>query len=183
MLPHSCSNEGVGPDEILKGHPVLHLGLDTLFVVILSGYDSADLARLSSDVFYSRVGDVTGEYLTHYLRGAFGPVARDWLDRIVSYMMPPSLPWPALILCAHYGLLPEVTSRESHSYEANLFLEKPVEDMTGVVIDFGQSLPATDMDALVRLLEGDGCTWPRHVSSGDPRAVAVWEKRIDEWGG
>jgi hypothetical protein len=182
ILPHSCSSQSVGSYEILRGHPDLHLGLNNLLPGILSGSASADLARLGTDVFYSRVSDGNEEIL-HYLRGVLGPVAQYWLDRIVSYTMPPSLPWAALILCAHYSLLPEVNPGESQRYEVNLFLEKPARDMAGLVIDFDQSLSKTDMIALVRMLEDDGCTWPRHVSMGDPKAVAAWEKRIDEWSG
>jgi hypothetical protein len=149
---------------------------------ILSGYSSADLACLSSDVFYSRVDNGIDECL-HYLRGAFGPVARYWLDQIVSYMMGPSLPWDALILCEHYSLLTEVTPGESPSYEVNLFLEKAVEDAAGLVIDFGQTLPKADVDVLVRMLEDDGCIWPRQVAQRDPKVVAAWEKRVNVWGG
>lgn len=178
-LPHTCSDQDIEPVEILKRHPTLHLGFDNVLAGMTSGYDSADLARLSSDVFYSRVGDVTGgEVSAHYLRGAFGAVIRHWLDRIVNYMMPPTLPWDALILCAQYGLLTKVTPDEDHGYEVNRFLETLHEDMWGMVIDFDHSLPETDMHVFVKMFEDDGCIWPRRVSAGDPEATAAWQERV-----
>src|SRR6266446_920672 len=144
ILPHT--DQDVGPQEILQGHPVLHLGFVNVLAGMTSGYDCADLARLSSDVFYSRAGDVLGgETSAHYLRGTFGPVTQHWFDRIVNYMMPPSLPWDTLILCTHYDLLTQVTPDEDSGYEVNLFLETPDENMWGMVIDFNHSLSETDL--------------------------------------
>jgi hypothetical protein len=59
MLP-DASAEGLGPAEIPRGRSVLHLGFENPLAGMTSGYDSADLARLSSDVFCSRVSDVMG---------------------------------------------------------------------------------------------------------------------------
>jgi hypothetical protein len=179
ILPHTCTSQDVGPEEILRDHPALHLGFVNRSAGMTSGYDSADLVRLRPDVCYSRVGDVLwGEWSACYLRGPVRTVTQYWLDRIVNYMMPPSLPWAELILCTHYGLLAESILSEFDRYEVNLFLESPDEDMAGMVIDFNHSLPGIEMAILIRMLEDNGCTWPRHASTGDLEAATAWAERV-----
>jgi hypothetical protein len=183
ILPHTCSDSEFGAREILENLPTLHLGYVNLMAGMTSGYDSEDLARLGSDVFYSRIGDVLGgECFTHYLRGEFGRVVQHWLAQIVVDVVPAQIPWDALVLCTYYSLLAEVPpDAQDGGYEANLFSLTPEEELVGVLIDFRHSLPQTDMEVLVQIFETAGCTWPRSVAEGDERATASWSERIRAW--
>jgi hypothetical protein len=180
MLPHSCADWDVDPDDIIKDRPFLHFGWSNVLAGMVGGYGSEDLGRLGPDVFYSRTGDVTGasESFTHYLRGEFGAVIQKWLADMVGYDTPTSFPWDALVLCSHYGLLADLP--RNGSYEVNFFYLTPDEDQWGLVIDFDHGLPETEISILVQMFEAAGCTWPRSVAEGDEKATAAWEKRIGD---
>jgi len=185
MLPHSCADWGVYPNDIIKDRPFLHLGWLNVLAGMVGGYDSEDLARLGPDVFYSRTGEVTGagDTFTHYLRGEFGAVIQKWLADMVSYDTPTSFPWDALVLCSHYGLLTNIApSGKGYDvgYEVNLFYLTPDEDQWGFQIDFDHGLPDTEISILVQMFEAAGCTWPRSVAEGDEKATAPWEKLIGD---
>ena len=189
ILPHTCMDSDFGPDDIVKNRPTLHLGYVNILAGMTSGYDSEDLARLGPDLLYSRIGDVMGgECFTHYLRGEFGLVVQHWLTQIVADVVPASLPWDGLLSCTYYGLLSEVPPNANEGgyeggYEANLFSLSPIEELAGVLIDFGHSLQETDVEVIVQIFEAAGCTWPRSVAEGDKKATAAWQERIHTWTG
>jgi len=180
MLPHSCADWDVYPNDIIKDRPFLHFGWSNVLAGMVGGYSSEDLARLGPDVFYSRTGDVTGAYesFTHYLRGEFGAVIQRWLADMVGDDTPASFPWDALVLCSHYGLLADLP--RNGGYEVNFFDLTPDEDQWGYVIDFDHGLPETEISILVQMFEAAGCTWPRSVAEGDEKAIAAWERRIGD---
>ena len=184
MLPHSCADCGVYPDDLMKDRSFLHLGWRNVLAGMTGGYGSEDLARLGPDVFYSRTGDVEGgETFTHYLRGEFGAVIQKWLADVVGYDTPTSFPWDALLLCSHYGLLAKIApSGEGYDvgYEVNLFYLAPDEDQWGFQVDFDHGLSETEISILVQMFEAAGCTWPRSVAEGNGKATAAWKKRIGD---
>jgi hypothetical protein len=184
-LPRTDTDYNLRAGAIIENRPTLHLGYVNQLAGMTSGYDSEDLARLDSDIFYSRIGDVMGgECLTHYLRGEFSLVVQHWLTQIVADVIPASLPWDGLVLATYYGLLSEVMPNANEDgYEANLFSLTPDEELAGVLIDFGHSLPETDVEVLVQIFEAAGCTWPRSVTEGDEDATAAWQERIRTWNG
>jgi hypothetical protein len=183
FLPHTYASCDFGAGAILENRPTLHLGYVNLLSGMTSGYDSEDLARLGPDLFYSRIGDVmSGECFTHYLRGEFSLVVQHWLNHIVASVVPAPLPWDGLVLCTYSGLLSEVPPHvDDGGYEANLFSLTPDEELVGMLIDFDHSLPETDIEVLVHILEAAGCTWPRSVAKGDEKATAAWRERICAW--
>jgi hypothetical protein len=97
MLPHTCTSVDIDAEEILGEHPLLHLGYQNLLAGMTSGYDSADMSRLSVDVFYSRIGDILGgEWVSYYLRGKFELLVQRWLDEILDSNSDSWTPWDSL---------------------------------------------------------------------------------------
>jgi hypothetical protein len=183
MLPHSCADWDVYPDDIIKDRPFLHFGWLNVLAGMTGGYGSEDLACLGPHIFYSRIGDVEGgDTYTHYLRGEFGAVAQKWLVDIVSDDTPTAFPWDALVLCSHYGLLANIPPEPDGGYEVNMFCMTPNIDLAGHQIDFDHDLPETEIMVLVQAFEAAGCTWPRSVAEGNEEATAAWEARVQgEW--
>ena len=179
-LPHTCTYVNLGSAELLEGHGLMHFGC---FHVNPSmgggGYMSADLARLSTDVFYSSVDN--DDLVAHYIRGAAGQVEQYWLDAIVSSHMSP-LPCAELVLCTHYGLLAGVPSYDSGSYGAVLFCAQQDADVLhNMMIDFCHSLAGPELAEVAQMLETAGCTWPGCVARGEPEAAASWAERVRIW--
>ena len=178
-LPQFDEESSIDMEDLIEGRPFLHFSF-TNEMATFPGTDTADLVRLSDDVWYSRISTDSG-IDRHYLRGEFKSVLRHWLDHIVGGIVFAGTSLDALILCTHLGLLADLESASDGGfYEANLFSMSPIEGLIGEVIHYRYSLSITDIATVTEALEAAGCTWPRRAASGDPETLAVWQQRVRE---
>jgi hypothetical protein len=82
---------------------------------------------------------------------------------MVSDVIPPEIPFDALILCTHFGLLRHVNVAEPGYHDACLFSIAPVDSsephvkyLAGCILHYEHSLSPDETDTVTMVLEGAG---------------------------
>jgi hypothetical protein len=178
-LPQFDEESGIDMEDLIEDRLYLRFSF-TNDMAAFPGIDTADLVRLSDDVWYRRISTDFG-IDRHYLRGEFKSIFKHWLDHMVGAIVFAETPLDALILCTHLGLLADLESAsDGEFYEASLFSMSPIEGLIGEAIRYSYSLSITDIATVTEALEAAGCTWPRRAASGDPETLAAWQQRVRE---
>lgn len=177
-LPHTCVEADITPADI--GSPLLHLGHVNLAGGMTSGYYAADLARITADTYFARVGDVDESGEAVYVRGPLAAVSQHWLSMVDFGMMP--LPWRAFLLANLLGLLDDVPDCDG-GYGAPLFAETsdPLGPTNADLMFFRSTLSPAESAELVPEFNDSSAEWTQRAAKGESAATLAWQTRVESW--
>jgi hypothetical protein len=177
-LPHLSIEWDADASALMEGKRLLHVGFYNPAGGMTSGYMSADLARLTSDVYFTRMGDIDEEQQCDYLRGTFSEALDSWAAGIDCFL--PPVPWIDVFLCQRHGLLRGLPKYEDTGYGVSLFQE--AEELAPEVVDVDCKLREPERTTFFRWCESNGSPWPRRAAEDpDSPAGRRWRERVDHW--